>query len=199
MTTQLDPTIDTIVDRRTALDLVVDLAMIIGPILVFASTVAWVADQEGARAVLQIWGMIGLGMVLAGLAHRLRLTVPLGAAAILVLGLAGTSVGTAYGLEIAMVDYFGVERLNEQEVLTAHLGLQLPGLMFPLSLLVTAVLGRRHGMFGAPAAVLLGVAAAAFPASRIPAEAGIALVADGLLLAALAPVGLASLRAARGA
>jgi hypothetical protein len=199
MTTQLDPTIDTIVDRRTALDLVVDLAMIIGPILVFASTVAWVADQEGARAVLQIWGMIGLGMVLAGLAHRLRLTVPLGAAAILVLGLAGTSVGTAYGLEIAMVDYFGVERLNEQEVLTAHLGLQLPGLMFPLSLLVTAVLGRRHGMFGAPAAVLLGVAAVAFPASRIPAEAGIALVADGLLLAALAPVGLASLRAARGA
>ena len=199
MTTQLNPAIDTSVRERSALDLAVDLAMVIGPILVFASTVAWVADQEGARAVLQIWGLIGLGIVLAGLAHRLRLTAPFGAAALLVLGLAGTSVGVAYGLEIAMVDYFGVERLNEQEVMTAHLGLQLPGLMFPLSLLVTAVLGQRHGLFGMPAAVLLGVAAVAFPASRVPAEAGIALVADGLLLAALVPVGLASLRATRGA
>jgi len=177
-------------------DRLIGAATIIGPLLMLGSTVAWLAEAEETRAVLIMWAMIGFGLTLVGFSGRLRAATPGGAAVVLGLGMVGTCAGAAYAAEAAIVEHFGIERLNEQTTMSATLVLQLPGLTFPLSIIAAAVLSWRHGLLRPGHAAALAAGAAAFPASRVPEVAEIALLGDALLCAALIPIGIAILSSA---
>jgi hypothetical protein len=177
----------------------IGVATIVGPLLMLGSTVAWLADADEARSILIMWAMIGFGLTLVGFSGRLRTDAPGGSAAVLGLGMMGTCAGAAYAAEAAIVEHFAIERLNEQTTMSATLVLQVPGLTFPLSIIAAAVLSWRSGLLRPGHAAALAAGAAAFPASRVPEVAEIALLGDALLCAALVPIGLAVLRGAHPA
>ncbi|WP_421121580.1 hypothetical protein ACE2AJ_09435 [Aquihabitans daechungensis] len=87
-----------------------------------------------------------------------------------------------------MVDHFGVERLIDQETPSAALALKIPGPMFALAMMLIGMLSFVHRTQPRARAVLLAIAGVSFPMARIPAVAGVAVVSDLALLAAMVPV-----------
>lgn len=193
-TTATDATPPTSVDDRPApTDLVVGAATIAGPLLLLASSVAWLAEADAANAILLMWAFIGLGITIVGFSQRLRATLPWAAAVVLGIGIIGAAGGAGYAVEAAMVDHFGVERLNDQSTLATVLVLQLPGILYPLSFVVAAAAAWRARLLAPQHAAVLGIGALLFPASRIPDIAGLGVAADAVMCLALVPVGLALL------
>lgn len=182
----------------TPIDRVTGTAMIAGPLLLFGAGIAWLADVAEARAILLFWAMVGFAGVFVGLSRRLSTTAPAAAAIVLALGLIGVAGGIGYALEVAMVDAFGIERLNDQELASTFLMLRLPGLTFPLTLIASGVLCWRNGLLPTFHALALGLGGLAFPLSRIPESPGLGLVADLLLVVALVPIGWETLRGGAG-
>jgi hypothetical protein len=181
----------TIVDP---VDRVAGTATIVGPLLMLGSTVAWLVDAEATRSILLMWGVIGFGLTTVGFAFRLRDASPVGAGVVLALGVISACAGGGYAAEAAIVEHFGIERMNDQSTLMTALVLQLPGLTFPLSLLAAALASWRARLLAPAHAGLLTLGAILFPASRLPELPGLAVVGDSLLLLALVPIGLAVLR-----
>lgn len=172
----------------------VALAAGVGPALLAASSVAWIVDAEELRAILTFWALPALALAVVGVAARLERSAPRTRAFLTALVVLGACAGSAFGLEAAMVEHFGTERLIMQDTPSAMLILGLPGPLFPLSLLVTGIVSFRKRTLAPCSAVLLAVAGALFPMSRIPQIPALALVADLILLAALAPVAVNALR-----
>jgi hypothetical protein len=176
-----------------SLDRLVGAATIVGPGLLLASSVAWAAGADAARAPLMQWGFIGFGLALLGFGFRLLQRSPNLATALFALAIVTTAAGGGYSAEMAIVDHFGIERLNAQ-TLVAILVLNVPGTMFPVSLLLAAFASWRTGLMATPHAGVLALGAVLFPVSRIPEVAALAIGSDLLVFAALAPIGLAVLR-----
>lgn len=180
-------------DRPAPVEVVVAAATILGPLLMLGSSVAWLADADEARAILIMWAAIGLGLTIVGFSQRLATALPRMAAVVLGIGIIGMAAGAAYAAEAAIVDHFGIDRLNEQNTVATVLVLQLPGLLFPLSFVVAAIASWRAGLLAPLHAGLLAVGALMFPASRIPEVAGLGVAADVVLCVALVPLGIALL------
>lgn len=176
------------VDRVTA------IATIAAPVLLLAASIAWLADAAEARAILTFWALIGFAGAFVGISRRLTLRAPTAAAIVLAFGLVGVAGGIGYATEIAMVDAFGIDRLNDQELASTYLLLRLPGLTFPLALVLSGLLGWRNGLLRPAHALVLGLGAVAFPMSRVPELPGPALIADVVLIVALVPIGWMVLR-----
>ncbi len=179
--------------RPAPADIVVAVATMVGPLLLLASSVAWLADAREAQAILLMWGTIGLALTIVGFSQRLRRALPWTAAVVLGIGIIGTAAGAGYAVETAMVDHFGIERMNDQDTLATVLVLQLPGLLFPLSLVVAAVASWRARLLTPIHAGLIAVGAILFPASRVPEIAGLAIGADAVLSLGLVTLGVALL------
>ena len=179
--------------RPAPADLVVAVGTIVGPVLLLGSSVAWLADAREAQAILMMWGLIGLGLAIVGFSQRLRTALPWAAAVVLGIGIIGTAAGAGYAVEAAIVDHFGIERLNDQDTLATVLVLQLPGLLFPLSFVAAAVASWRARLLAPFHAGLIAVGALLFPASRIPEIAGLAVGADAVLSLGLVTLGVALL------
>lgn len=169
-------------------------ALILGPALLAAGSAAWFADAAQLRAILTFWAIVLIGVGVHGIVLR-RLAEPAPRAhAILGLMLAaGVAAGAGFAVELGMTEAFGVERLIDTGKPTAIFMLNIPGLMFPASLLGVGIMSWRLKTLPSSSAILLAVAAATFPISRIGEIAGVALVSDLLLVAATAPVGIATL------
>lgn len=176
--------------RPAPADAVIAVATILGPLLMLGSSVAWLADAEETRAILLMWAVIGLGITIVGFSHRLRPAMPWAAAVVLGIGIVGAIAGGAYAAETAIVDHFGIERMNDQETLATTLVLQIPGLLFPLSFVAAAIASWRAQLLTPIHAGTLAVGALLFPASRIPEVAGLGVAADVVLALALVPIGI---------
>ena len=179
--------------RPAPADLVVAVATIVGPLLLLASSVAWLADAGELQAILLMWAMIGLGLSIVGFSQRLRAAQPWAAAIVLGIGIIGTAAGAGYAVEAAIVDHFGIERMNDQDTLATLFVLQIPGILFPLSLVAAAVASWRARLLTPIHAGLIAVGALMFPASRIPEIAGLAVTADAVLCLGLVTLGVALL------
>jgi hypothetical protein len=164
-------------------------AAIVGPVLLLASSAAWIGgDREELRGILTFWSMPFLALAVFGAAGRLRTRAPIGRAVVTALITIGACAGAGFATEASMVEHFGVERLIDQDTTSAMLGLGLPGPLFAVALVVLGVLSFRHRTMPPAAAILLAAGGALFPAGRIPQIAGLAMATDLLLIAAFASV-----------
>lgn len=175
---------------------VMAVAAAVGPVLLAAASVAWLAGDDYAevRGILTFWAFPALLLAGLGLVARFGEQAPR-ARAVLTTTLAIAAVaGGAFATEVNMVEHFGVERLIDEQTPSAMLALGLPGLLLPVSLVATGILSYQLGTMPRLQAGLLVVGGAMFPLSRIPEVPGLALAADLVLLAALVPVALRASR-----
>lgn len=167
-------------------------AAVVGPVAMLASTIAFVANGAGisegeAAGAIQVWAAIAYGVALAGLARALARSAPRAAAAVTALGIAGACGTAAYGM-----DAIGQAVLDGDVYASPAVpfALRIPGLLFPLALLVLGVAVARSAAAGRArlAAWALVAGAVLFPVGRIADLAPLALVTDVALLGALPAV-----------
>lgn len=171
------------------------MALILGPALWAAASVAWMADAVELRAILTFWAVVFTGVGLHGVILR-RLAEP-AAFVHAVLGLtlaAGLAAGAGFAVELAMTETFGIDRLVDAGQASSVLTLQLPGLLYPLSLIGIGVASWRKNTMPGMSGVLVALAGLIFPISRIGEVAGVALASDLLLVVATAPVAVGVVR-----
>lgn len=176
--------------RSTAAVRLTSVAALVAPVLMAASTVAYVIGDEGfeqgqAGGVLMIWSAIAYAIALPGLARVLEHRSTGGFVFASIAGVVG-SVGTAlYAFDGIHLSASGAS-VADLDTATVPLALRIPGLFFPLTLLVLGVLLVRHHVVPLAAGALLAVAGLLFPVSRIGDLAALALGVDVLALVGLA-------------
>ncbi len=167
-------------------------ATVAGPIAMLASTIAYLANGAGisegeAAGAIQVWAAIAYGVALVGLARALDHCSPRLAAAVTALGVAGACGTAAYGLDAIQQAVLAGDVYDSPAVPFA---LRIPGLLFPLALLVLGLAVARSAADGrgrlAGWAVMVG--AILFPVGRIADLGPLALVTDVVLLGALPAV-----------
>lgn len=170
------------------------MAAAVGPALLLGSSVAWAAGDgsEELRGILQFWSFPFFALAAVGVAARLERSSPVGRAVITAMLAVGAAGGAAFANEINMVEHFGTERLLRQDTPSALVALGIPGVLFPIGLMATGALSVIHRTLPRWQAALLAIGGLLFPLSRIPEVAGLAVLADTLLLAAMAPIAVAA-------
>lgn len=174
--------------------IVAGIAMIAAPLFTLASTVAWHADADRARAILEMWGFIGFGLAAVAFAIRIGTKAPVGAAIVLLLGIVGVCAGQAFTTEMVVVHQFGIEKLIHEAPMFTIVFLYAPGAAFPLFLLVAAFFLWRTSTTLPQLAFALALGAVIYPISRLPEFPTLATVGDVLLCLALVPLGLSVVR-----
>ena len=168
----------------------------VGPALLLAASFAWLAGDDSAelRGILSFWAFPALLLAGLGLLARFEDEAPRARAILTAtLGIAAVA-GGAFATEVNMVEHYGIERFIDQETPSAMLALGMPGLLFPISMVAIGALSYRLGTMPRVEAALLAVGTAFFPLSRIPEIPELAIVADLVLVAALAPTAIRALR-----
>jgi hypothetical protein len=182
---------------------VTGIAAVMAPLLMLASTVAHVANDEELNngevgGIVQVWAFIALGIAIVGLARLMEPATAKGALAVVVLGIGGIAAGIGYGIDAIAADVHGADSL--QDIATspaAPLALQIPGMFNTLSLVVLGVLLARHRLAPVVAAYAIVVGAILFLAARIPDIEAVALVGDAVLVVGFGGVGSRILRRGR--
>ena len=169
------------------------VAALLGPAFLVVSTL--LAVEAGAfrrsawAATIQIYAFIGLAVAIVGLSRMLAARSENLGMGVLILGLVGVAGGVGFGME-ALYVASGAPRMAESQDPAALLGLNIPGIVFPLAMLVTGVsLLRTRGGWPAWAGAVVALAGVMFPVSRIGNVVALGLVADSLLLVGLGAVG----------
>ena len=174
---------------------VTGIAAVVAPLLMLASTIAHVVNDEQLNngevgGIVQVWAFIVLGVAIVGLARLLEAATPKGALAVIVLGIGGIAAGVGYGVDAIAADVHGAESLQDITSPAAPLALQLPGALNTLSLVVLGVLLARHRVAPAVSAYAIVAGALIFLAARIPDIETIALVGDAVLVVGFGGAGL---------
>lgn len=174
------------------------LSLIVAPLLLAASTFFWQNGQLGLTGgTIQVWSYVFWIPAMLGLLSLLRGTLPRFAAwAVLLVAMVcigGANFGTD-GVYLA-----GAEMLSgapvDPDAFHAAISpasifvLYMPGLFFPLSLMLIGFLLWRTGNAPPVFALLLIVGALCFPLSRLPRIELLAHLADLLLLAGAGGMG----------
>ena len=183
-------------DPGPAQDCLFGAAMIIGPLLLFVSTLVYAAggglNGDRAGGAIQVYAFAVWGLVVIGLTRLLEGPFPRAAAVLTLVGALGVAGGVAYGIDSIHVAETGVTA--EDIGAAGPLALYIPGILFPLahiSIGIALLLGNVRPRW---CGMVLIVAAILFPASRIPSVEALAIATDVLFLLALAPLGWAILR-----
>ncbi|HMJ77631.1 MAG TPA: hypothetical protein VK507_16750 [Iamia sp.] len=176
-------------------------ALIAAPVALLASTAAYIAndglDSGGATAgAIQVWAGIALGLAMMGLAARLEGPLPRTAAVLTLTSAIGAAGAIAFGIDSMVFATDATAAVSEADPdgLAATLGLFLPGLTMPATLIALGVASLRTGVQPRAAAIALALGGVAFPISRIGGIDALAVVADLLIGAGMVPMGLAALR-----
>ncbi len=167
-------------------------AMIAAPVLLLASTIAYAAAGEVGTGVvggvIQVYAFAAFGLATAGLAWAsVRAGSRRAVAWLVIVAALGVAGGAGYGIN-AIYAGLGASDLNSDGSLAGAIALQVPGVLFPLSLIGFGVLLARLKAVPWLLGGLLAVAAASFPAGRIPKVGAVALATDLLLIVALVGV-----------
>ena len=168
-------------------------AAILAPVLLLVSTIGYLTEGGGMNdgelgGIVQVWGMIAYGIALAGFVRLLEDRTPAGALALGIVAVVGVAAGVAYGIDSVQVAVFGTEPVQETTSPAATLVFQLPGIFFPLSIVLLGVLLARTGTVPALLGGALVVGGVLFPASRIPDVEALAVTSDVIVLLALAAI-----------
>lgn len=127
-------------------------------------------------------------MAIVGLLRLVEGAAPRAAVALTVVAMLGVAAGAGYGIDSMQVEIFGTESIQEIDGSLAPIALQLPGILFPLSLIGLGIVLARTGAVTAVTGYGIAVGAVLFPASRIPDVAALAIASDVIVLLALAGI-----------
>jgi hypothetical protein len=178
----LDRASETAQGRRTPTDLLLTGSLVVAPLVYLLADSLYAArgwDDADAGAV-HVLGAVAYGFVLLRLASWSQGWLGAG---MLFTAVVGTAGNVAYGFNTIHVSLGGVDLVD-----TSGPGAIIKplGLFFPLALLLGAVVLRRLGH--RPAAVLVAVAAVAWPVAHIGNIAWLAVTVNVLLVAGLVPL-----------
>ncbi|MGF1473789.1 MAG: hypothetical protein ACFB50_18865 [Rubrobacteraceae bacterium] len=183
-------------------DRVFGACMIAAPLLLLLSSVAyWTGggpDSSTLGASIQVYAMFLFIPVVLGLSRLLWARAPRLAVAGRLLAIFGCVGGVGYG--VARAFQAAAEQAGLGEAALAELAriydfglpliLNLPGVIFPLSMALLGVALWRTRAVPAWVGLLLALAGVGFPISRIPELQLLYYVADGLFIASLGWIGL---------
>jgi hypothetical protein len=161
-------------------------ALVLAPLLVLLSAVGFILEGEGDNhgeiaGAIQVWGFIAFALVVVKLTGKLTAFAPRAALLLLVVGCMGVAGGVGYGIDAIQADVFDNDSIQDTTSAAAPLALQIPGGLFPLSLLAIAVMLGISKAVPAPAAGLLGVGAILFPLGNIPDIESLTVAANAVL------------------
>lgn len=171
------------------------------PVLLLLSTISYISAGDGMNdgevgGTIQVWAMIAFAIAMVALARLLERSSPRAAVTLTIVGLIGAAGGVAYGIDSIQAAVFETGSIQETDSAAAPLALQLPGLLFPLSLIALGVMLARTKTVEPRLGWMLAAGALLFPLSRIPDVETLAVAADALLVLALVPLGLRIFRGA---
>jgi hypothetical protein len=185
---------------------VLGISMILAPsLLLLSSVIGWSGSEQWA-GVIQVYAMFLFIPTALGLTSLLWARVPRLAVALRMLLFFGCVGGIGYGLAVAIdaamegarVDQTALDELTDIVESGLPLVLNLPGITFPLSLVVTGFTLWRTRAVPTPPATLLVLAGVGFPISRIGGIEPLMIVVDATFVVALGWIGSTFLRSSAG-
>jgi hypothetical protein len=182
------------------------VAIMLAPLLMLASTIAYVTVGEGINVgvlggVIGVWAAFALAIGFVGLLRLLEPSAPRAAAVLTVLALTGFTAGAVFNVNAAFDALVGPELEAAIDAAIDRGGADamlilafLPwGFFGPITMLATGVLLWRTRTTPRWSAALLAAGGVLFVASRPERIDVLALIADGVLVLALLPIGWAML------
>jgi hypothetical protein len=176
-------------------------AMILGPLLLLASSVAFAAggglNQDELGGALLVYAFVALTVVAIGIARAVERALPRGSAALLAFAVLGCGAGVGFGIDSIHAALPGGTGLEDADSAAATLALLVPGAIFPLSFAALGVALWRARVSPRASGPLLVAASLLFPIANIPDSEAIAVTANALFVVALWPLGITWLRQPR--
>jgi uncharacterized membrane protein YgdD (TMEM256/DUF423 family) len=182
-------------------------AAVAAPLLLLASTVAFATVGGGINdgvlgGTIGVWSCFAFVIALVGICRLLEPAAPRAAALLTVLAVIGFSAGVAFNLQAVHLALFGEEVLEtplEGADAVSILALLPWGLFAPLSLVLIGIALWRTRAVARWSAALLALGGVLFVLSRPERIEAFAVVADLVLVLALAPIGRRMMTARREA
>jgi len=185
-------------------------ATIAAPLLLLASTLAFVTEGEGINegvlgGTIGVWSAFAFAVAFVGILRLIEPSAPRAAAALTVLALIGFTAGVAFNVDaiyVALIPELTVERLNDAMTggdAIAILAFLPWGWFVPLTFVLTGVMLWRTHTVAPWSGILLIIGGILFVASRPERINALALTGDVVLVVALAPIGWAMLTGLRTA
>lgn len=185
------------------------LAVVAGPILLLLSDVAYVVAGDGINdgvlgGTIGVWSCFVLAWAFIGLSNTLRREAPRGALALLILAIpAFVGGGVAFNVEALHRDHFGTSILEaalvagDADALIGVFSFLPWGWMGPASFVLLGVLVWRSPALPTWAGALGVLGGVLFVVARPATIDALAIACDVVLVAAMAPLGLAMLSGRR--
>jgi hypothetical protein len=112
-------------------------AMMLGPVLLLASSVAFAAgdglNKDELGGALLVYAFVALTLVTIGIARAVEPALPRASAALLAFAVLGCGAGVGFGIESIHAALPGGTSLEDADSAAGTLALFLPGAIFPLS------------------------------------------------------------------
>ena len=176
-------------------------AMILGPVLLLASSVAYVAggglSDDELGGALQVYAFVALTVVAIGITRAVEPAFPRASAALLAFAVLGCGAGVGFGIDSIHAALPGGTGLEDADSAAGTLALFVPGSIFPLSFAALGVALWRARVSPRASGPLLVAAGLLFPVANIPDSEAMAVTANALFVVALWPLGLTWLRQPR--
>jgi hypothetical protein len=173
-------------------------AMILGPVLLLASSVAFAAggglNEDELGGALLVYAFVAMTVVAIGIARAVERALPRASAALLAFAVLGCGGGVGFGIDSIHAALPGGTGLEDADSAAAGLALFVPGAIFPLSFAALGVALWRARVSPRASGPLLVAASLLFPVANIPDSEAIAVTANALFVVALWPLGIAWLR-----
>jgi hypothetical protein len=176
-------------------------AMIVGPVLLLGSSVAFAAggglNEDELGGALLVYAFVALTVVAIGIARAIERAWPRASAALLAFAVLGCGAGIGFGIDSIHAALPGGTGLEDADSAAATLALLVPGAIFPLSFAALGVALWRARVSPRASGPLLVAASLLFPIANIPDSEAIAVAANALFVVALWPLGITWLRQPR--
>jgi hypothetical protein len=176
-------------------------AMILGPVLLLASSVAFAAggglNEDELGGALLVYAFVAMTVVAIGIARAVERALPRASAALLAFAVLGCGGGVGFGIDSIHAALPGGTGLEDADSAAAGLALFVPGAIFPLSFAALGVALWRARVSPRASGPLLVAASLLFPVANIPDSEAIAVTANALFVVALWPLGMTWLRESR--
>jgi hypothetical protein len=173
-------------------------AMILGPVLLLGSAVAYAAggglNQDELGGALQVYAFVALTVVAIGIARAVERALPRASAPLLAFAVLGCAGGVGFGIDSIHAGMPGGTGLEDADSAAGGLALFVPGTIFPLSFAALGVALWRARISPVASGPLLVAASLLFPIANIPDSEAIAVIANALFVVALWPLGITWLR-----
>ena len=173
-------------------------AMLLGPLLLLASSVAYVAggglSNDELGGALQVYAFVALTVVAIGIARAVERALPRASAVLLAFAVLGCGAGVGFGIDSIHAALPGGTGLEAANSTAGTLALFVPGAIFPLSFAALGVALWRARVSPRASGPLLVAASLLFPIANIPDSEALAVIANALFVVALWPLGITWLR-----